>query len=71
MSQQSFTEEVSLSLGLSHCVEVRHLPHYTRFTSTVSFTAVGQVTRSYSPVSLASLASTLVVANTTPERLQR
>jgi hypothetical protein len=58
-------------LDLANSVESRHLPHYTRFRVDVSFSGVGQVVRTYNPLSLSSLASTLVVANSTPEMVQR
>jgi hypothetical protein len=71
MSKESPTKQVSHQLGLANCVEVRHLPHYTRFNATFSFSGAGLISRVYSPPSLASLTSTLVVANSTPEDVQR
>jgi hypothetical protein len=64
--RQVVHSELHLTMG----VHPRHLPHHTRFVSHTAFTSTGPA-RVFNPVSLASLCSTLLVANSEPDLVKR
>ena len=70
MSDNKYVKAVSDELNMKFSVFPRHLPHYTRFTSSLKVEG-GVPIRTFSPPTLSSLASALVVANTDPEDVQR
>jgi hypothetical protein len=62
--------EIISDLGMSVSVQPRHLPCHVRFESRV-VAKNGLAVRIYNPLSLGSLCSSLIVANTEKETLKR
>ncbi len=67
----NLTEATARELDLGHSVMVRHLPHFVRFSASVSISGTGKVMRTYNPPSLSSLSTSVVVANSSPDKIQR